>query len=127
LPMLMLVPSASTAKSAQEYVELAQAAPGKLAYASAGIGSPTHLAAEVLKARYELDITHIPYQGAGPALTSLAAGDTDLMFTGLSAARPLVESGKLRALAITGEDRSPVMPDVPTLKEAGISLPELSV
>jgi len=126
-PMLMLAPSTSTAKTAQEYVKLAKADPGKLAYASAGIGSPTHLATEVLKAHYDLDIIHIPYQGAGPALTSLAAGDTSLMFTGLSAAKPLVDAGKLRAMAITGDRRSPAMPDVPTLKEAGIHLPELSV
>lgn len=126
-PMLMLVPVSSPAKTAQEYVALAKAEPGKFAYASAGIGSPTHLATEVLKERYGLDLTHIPYQGAGPALTSLAAGDTGLMFTGLSAAKPLVEAGKLRALAITGDKRSPVMPDVPTLKEANIDLPELSV
>ena len=104
-PMLMLVPSTSTVKTAQEYVELAKSEPGKLSYASAGIGSPTHLAAEVLKANYDLEVIHIPYQGSGPALTSLAAGDTSLMFTGLSASKPLVDSGKLLAVAITGEGR----------------------
>ena len=126
-PMLMLVPSTSTAKSAQEYVTLAKAQSGKIAYASAGVGSPTHLASEVFKAHYGLDITHIPFQGAGPALTSVAAGDTTLIFTGLSGAKPLVDAGKLRALAITGDQRSPSMPNVPTLKQAGIALPELSV
>jgi tripartite-type tricarboxylate transporter receptor subunit TctC len=126
-PMLMLVPSTSTAKSAQEYLAIAKVQSGKIAYASAGIGSPTHLATEVFKAHYGLDITHIPFQGSGPALTSLASGDTTLMFTGLSGAKPLVDAGKLRALAITGDQRSPVLPNVPTLKQAGISLPELSV
>lgn len=126
-PMLMLVPSTSTAKSAQEYVALAKAQSGKIAYSSAGIGSPTHLATEVFKAHYGLDITHIPFQGSGPALTSLASGDTTLMFTGLSGAKPLVDAGKLRALAITGDQRSPTLPNVPTLKQAGIALPELSV
>jgi tripartite-type tricarboxylate transporter receptor subunit TctC len=124
-PMLMLVPSGSPAKTAQEFVALAKG--GTLAYGSAGIGSPTHLAVEVLKTRYGLEITHAPYQGAGPALTALAASQTDLMFTGLSGAKPLVDAGKLRPLAITGDQRSPVLPDVPTLKEAGLTLPELRV
>jgi tripartite-type tricarboxylate transporter receptor subunit TctC len=125
--MLMLVPSTSTAKTAQDYVAFAKAQSGKLAYASAGIGSPTHLAAEVFKAHYGLEITHVPFQSSGPALTSLAAGETSLMFTGLSAAKPLVDSGKLRPLAITGDQRAAEMPNVPTLQEAGVSLPELSV
>jgi tripartite-type tricarboxylate transporter receptor subunit TctC len=126
-PMLMLVPAGSAVQSAQEYVAQARAQAGKLAYASAGIGSPTHLAAEVLKARYALEITHVPFQGSGPALTALAAGQTSVMFTGLSGAKALVDAGKLRPLAITGEQRSPVLPNVPTLKEAGLTLPELGV
>lgn len=126
-PMLMLVPSTSAAKSAQEYVAFAKVQSGKIAYASAGVGSPTHLASEVFKAHYGLDITHVPFQGSGPALTSLASGDTTLMFTGLSGAKPLVDAGRLRALAITGDQRSLVLPNVPTLKQAGIALPELSV
>ena len=126
-PMLMLVPSSSPAKTAQEYVAFAKAQSGKLAYASAGVGSPTHLAAEVFKARYGLEITHVPFQSSGPALTSVAAGETSLMFTGLSAAKPLVDSGRLRPLAITGDHRAPELPNVPTLKEAGIPLPELAV
>jgi tripartite-type tricarboxylate transporter receptor subunit TctC len=124
-PMLMLVPTESPARNAQQYI--ARARSGQLAYASAGIGSPTHLAAEVLKVRYDLDITHVPFQGSGPALTAVAAGQASLIFTGLSGAKPLIDAGKLRPLAITGEQRSPVLPDVPTLKEAGVTLPELSV
>ncbi|MBO9515904.1 MAG: tripartite tricarboxylate transporter substrate binding protein [Variovorax sp.] len=124
-PMLMLVPADSPAKTAQELIALAKG--GKLAYASAGVGSPTHLASEVFKARYGLEITHVPYQGAGPALTAVAAGQTALIFTGLSGARPLIEAGKLRPLAITGDQRSPVLPNVPTLKEAGLDLPELKI
>jgi tripartite-type tricarboxylate transporter receptor subunit TctC len=126
-PMLMLVPSTSSIKTAQEYVALAKSHPGKNAYASAGIGSPTHLAAEVLKANYSLDIIHVPFQGSGPAMTALASGETGLMFTGLSGAKPLLDGGKVRALAITGEQRSPVLPNVPTLKQAGLTLPELTV
>lgn len=126
-PMLMLVPAASPVGSAQDYVAHAKSRAGNIAYASAGVGSPTHLAAEVFKARYSLDITHVPFQGSGPALTSLAAGDTSLTFTGLSGAKPLVDAGKLRPLAITGEQRSPVLPQVPTLKEAGVAMPELAV
>jgi tripartite-type tricarboxylate transporter receptor subunit TctC len=126
-PMLMLVPSASPVQTAQEYIAFAKNEAGKAAYASAGIGSPTHLAAEVLKTRHGLDITHVPFQGSGPALTALASGQTSLMFTGLSGAKPLIDAGKLKPLAITGEQRSPVLPKVPTLKEAGVNLPELSV
>jgi tripartite-type tricarboxylate transporter receptor subunit TctC len=126
-PMLMLVPASSPVHSAQEFVTLAKGKDAGLAYASAGIGSPTHLAAEVLKTRYGLDITHVPFQGSSPALSALAAGQTARMFTGLSGAQPLVDAGKLRPLAITGNQRSPVMPNVPTLKEAGLTLPELSV
>jgi tripartite-type tricarboxylate transporter receptor subunit TctC len=126
-PMLMLVPPDSTARTAEEYVTMAKATPGKLSYASAGIGSPTHLAAEVLKTRYGLDITHVPYSGSGPALTAVAAGHASLIFTGLSGARPLIDCAKLRPLAITGDKRSAALPNVPTLQEAGVTLPELSV
>ena len=126
-PMLMLVPSGSPVKTAQDYVAFAKDRPSEATYGSAGIGSPPHLAVEVLKTEYGLDITHVPFQGAGPALTALASGVVTLMFTGLSGAKPLVDSGKLRALAITGNQRSPELPDVPTLAEAGLKLPALSV
>jgi tripartite-type tricarboxylate transporter receptor subunit TctC len=126
-PMVMWVPSTSPAKTAQEFLSLAKAQNGKLAYASAGIGSPPHLAGEVLKNHYGLDITHVPFQGSGPALTSLASGQVALMFTGLSAAKALLDAGKLRPLAITGNQRAPELPNVPTLAEAGLTLPELSV
>lgn len=126
-PMLMLVPASSSVQTPQEWVALAQSKAGQLSYASAGVGSPTHLAAEVFKARYGVDLTHIPYPGSGPAMTSVASGDTALIFTGISGARPLVEAGKLRAIAITGDSRAPSMPQLPTLAEAGTPLPELSV
>lgn len=126
-PMLMLVPSVSPITSAQEFVAFAKENPGKVSYGSAGVGSPTHLAAEVLKGRLGSDMVHVPYQGSGPALNSLAAGDTSLLFTSLSSAKPLVDAGRIRPLAITGNQRSPVMPDVPTLEEAGVLLPELAV
>jgi tripartite-type tricarboxylate transporter receptor subunit TctC len=126
-PMVIWVPSASPAKTAQELLAFVKEQNGKLAYASAGIGSPPHLAGEVFKNRFGLNLTHVPFQGSGPALTSLASGQVALMFTGLSAAKPLLEAGKLRALAITGNQRAPELPDVPTLAEAGITLPELSV
>ena len=126
-PMLMLVPSSAPVRSAQEYVAQAKAAPAGVAYASAGIGSPTHLAGEVLKSRYGLSMIHVPFQGSGPALTAVASGEASLIFTGLSGAKPLIDAGKLRPLAITGSRRSPAVPEVPTLKEAGLDLPELEV
>jgi tripartite-type tricarboxylate transporter receptor subunit TctC len=125
---LALVVNASIpARSAQELIALAKSRPGKLAYGSAGAGNLTHLAPELLKAKYGLDVLHVPYKGAGQALTDLVAGQTSFVIMGLSATKAFIDSGKLRALAITGDKRARSMPDLPTFAEAGVPLPEMKV
>lgn len=126
-PLLMLVPQDSPARTAQEFFAMVKASPRGMFYASPGIGSSTHLAPELLKKRYKLDLTHVPYQGASATLTAVAAGQASVAFIGLSAARALIDAGKLRPLAITGNERAAALPNVPTLKESGIDVPELSV
>jgi tripartite-type tricarboxylate transporter receptor subunit TctC len=126
-PMLVLVPQASPVGSMADLVARARAAPGTIAYAHAGVGSPTHLGPELLKSRCGLDITAVPYRGSGESLTAVAAGHAGVAFAGLSAARGLIDAGRLRPLAITGPTRSAAMPEVPTIAEAGVPLPELEV
>jgi tripartite-type tricarboxylate transporter receptor subunit TctC len=106
--------------SVAELVALAKARPGQLNYSSSGPGSPLHLAAELFKARTGVDIAHIPYKGGGPATIGLLGGQAQLMFGSVSAVMPHVRDGKLRALAVTGLQRSPVAPDLPTLAESGL-------
>lgn len=116
-----------SARNLRELIALAKQKPGKLSYASAGAGNLTHLVPELFKARQDLDILHVPYRSSGPALADVAAGHVDMMFTGLSAAKPFLEGRRLRALAITGAGRSAALPEVPTFAEAGVALPELDV
>lgn len=108
------------AKDLKELLVLAKAKPGKLTYGSAGGGSTFHMSAELFKAQAGLAIVHIPYRGGGPALTDTIAGQVDMSFPVLSAAQGHVQAGKLRALGVTGTKRSPLMPNVPTLAEAGL-------
>jgi tripartite-type tricarboxylate transporter receptor subunit TctC len=126
-PLVMLVSQNSSARSLQDLMALAKAEPGKLTFGSAGAGNTTHLSMELFKAKMGLDIVHVPYKGASPALNDLVAGHVSMMVTGLSGAKSLVESGKLRALAITGDKRAVVWPQVPTFAEAGAPLPEMRV
>jgi tripartite-type tricarboxylate transporter receptor subunit TctC len=101
-------------------IAAAKAAPGTLTFASQGNGTSAHLAGELFKNLAGVSINHVPYRGAGPALTDLLGGQVDMMFATAAAARPLVTSGRLRALAVTTAGRSPAYPDVPTLAEAGV-------
>ncbi len=126
-PMVVLVPGTSPIKSIKELVDQAKNAPGTLSYAHAGVGSPTHLGPEVLKSRYNVDLISVPYKSSGEALTALAAGHAQVVFTGMSAARGLMDAGKVRPLAIAGTKRSPVLPDLPTMAEAGVPVPEIDV
>ena len=107
-------------KNVKELLALLKAQPGKLTYGSAGAGSTFHMSAELFKAVSGLPIVHIPYRGGGPALTDTMAGQVDMSFPVLSAAQQHVQSGKLRALGVTGSQRSPLMPSVPTIAEAGL-------
>lgn len=108
------------AKNAKDLVALAKASPGKFNYGSAGSGSTFHMSAELFKSVAAVDITHVPYKGGGPALIDTISGQVDMCFPVLSAAAQHVKAGKLNAMGVTGPKRSPLMPDVPTLAEAGV-------
>jgi tripartite-type tricarboxylate transporter receptor subunit TctC len=117
--VLVVHPSVN-ASSVQELIALAGATQGGLVYASSGNGSTIHLSAELFASMTRLTMTHVPYRGSGPAMLDLLAGRVALMFDNLPSALPHVREGRLRALAVTAARRSPVLPDVPTIAEAGV-------
>jgi tripartite-type tricarboxylate transporter receptor subunit TctC len=119
-PHVLVVPTRVEAKNVDELVRLAKASPGKLSYASAGTGTTFHFCAEMFKDSTGTDIVHIPYKGGGPALVDTLSGQVDMSFPTLSAALPHIKAGKLRALGQTDNRRSALLPDVPTLQEAGV-------
>ncbi len=103
----------------RELIALANTQPGRINYASAGPGSPAHLVAEMFKSAAKVSLTHIPYKGAAPAAIDLIAGQVDLMFGDFITCFPYIKAGRLRALAVTAGKRSPLVPEIPTVKEAG--------
>ena len=115
----LVVPTNSPAKSVQELIALAKRRPGKMNYASAGIGTASHIPAEVMKSMSGTDIVGVQYKGVPEGMTDLIAGRMDLMFVGTQIALPLMQSGRLRVLALTGAKRWKGMPDVPTMQESG--------
>lgn len=123
-PLILVVNASFPGRNLQELMALAKKAPGKLTYGSGGTGNTTHLIPELFKEKYGLDILHVPYKGSGLALTDLVADRVSLAVIGLSVAKPFIDSGKVRVLAITGEKRGASLPDVPTFAEAGAPLPE---
>lgn len=118
-PYLLVVNPNVAAKSLKDLVALARQQPGKLNYASAGIGSTTHLAMEMLKAATNTFMLHIPYSGNGPAGTAVVSGQVEILFGSLPALLPHAKSGRVRALAVGTPKRSPSLPDVPTVAESG--------
>jgi tripartite-type tricarboxylate transporter receptor subunit TctC len=120
VPNLLLVADDVPARSVAELTALAKSKPGALNYASAGNGTFPHLAVELYKLRAGVSITHVPYKGAAPALNALLAKEVQVLSNDLLTAQQHVKAGKVRALAITSANRSPVMPDVPTMAEAGV-------
>ncbi len=118
-PNVFIATPASGITSIKELVERAKAKPDELSYASAGIGTTPHLAAELLKITAGIKMTHIPYQGAGPAIQSILAGTVPVACAALPGAHPSILNGKLRALAVTGPERWYDLPDVPTMLELG--------
>lgn len=119
-PMLIAVNSAVPATSLAQLIALAKDKPGSFNYASAGNGTPPHLAAEMFKSLAGVELVHVPYKGGGPALQAISAGEVQLFFEGMATLLPQIKAGRLRALAITGMARDPALPDVPTVAEAGL-------
>jgi len=107
------------ANTVAELVSLAKAQPGMLRFASAGVGTLPHIEGELLKARAQIDIAHVPYRGGGPGVTGLLGGEVQIMFSAVTQLLPLIRGGQLRGLAVTSAKRSPLAPDLPTMEESG--------
>jgi tripartite-type tricarboxylate transporter receptor subunit TctC len=120
-PYVLLAHPSVPAKNTPELIVLAKARPGMLNYASAGAGSATRLSGELLKALSATNIVHVPYKGTGPAVTALLSGEIDLYFATVPAAVPLVKSERVRALGVSSAKRTPLMPDVAPIAEAGLA------
>ncbi len=119
VPVVLCVNPSLPVKTVAEFVAYAKQNPGKLNFGSSGTGSFTHLAAEMFKQMAGVQMTHVPYKGAAPALTDVMSGNIQLMFESVSTALPLIQSGKLRPLGIGSVQRHPALPDVPTIAESG--------
>ncbi|OZI29967.1 ABC transporter substrate-binding protein [Bordetella genomosp. 10] len=120
VPNVLEVNAAQPVKTAAELVTLLKQDPSKRSFGSSGTGQSPHMSGELFKQRTGVEATHVPYKGAGPAVAALLANQFTFMIDNLPSSMPSIKAGKLRALAVTGEKRSPELPDVPTMKEAGI-------
>jgi tripartite-type tricarboxylate transporter receptor subunit TctC len=118
LPQLFAVYAGTPYQSFRDLVAFMKAHPHKIDYASVGVGSPSHMAGELLKLKLELDMVHVPYRGGGPAVAAAMAGDVPLLIVSIPAAMSQVRSGRLRALTVSTTKRTPILPDVPTVAEA---------
>jgi tripartite-type tricarboxylate transporter receptor subunit TctC len=117
---VMVVPNSSPVKSVQEFIDYAKANRGKITFASSGTGAEPHMSAELFRRRAGIEMTHVPYRGAGPALNDVIPGRIDVFFGTMPSTLPLVRSGQLRALAVTSAKRSEFAPELPTIAESGI-------
>jgi tripartite-type tricarboxylate transporter receptor subunit TctC len=117
---LLVVHPTVPAKTVKELLAIARARPGRLNYASSGNGTVTHLAGELFKLMGKVDIVHVPFKGGAPALTALISGEVDMSYENSLVVMPHVKSGRVRALAVTGERRSQLLPDLPTISEAAL-------
>jgi tripartite-type tricarboxylate transporter receptor subunit TctC len=119
-PYVLVVTPSLPAQTVNELIALAKARPGRLAYASAGPGTPHHLFPELLKRMTGIELTHVPYRGSVPALTDVAAGHVELMFTDVPPALGMIAESKVRALAVSTKERVAVLPEIKTIAEAGV-------
>ena len=117
---IMVVHNSVPAKTLKEFIQLARRHPGKLNFSSSGAGSTNHLASELFKSMYKLDMVHVPYKGAASQLVALLSGQVDMGTMAVPPAIPMVQANKVRALAVLTEQRVPALPNVPTSKEAGV-------
>ncbi|KQP23260.1 tripartite tricarboxylate transporter substrate binding protein [Pseudorhodoferax sp. Leaf267] len=124
-PNILVVGNASPARTVRELIALAKAQPGKITFGTASVGSAQHFSTEIFMQQAGIELLHVPYKGGAPALVDLMGGQIDMLFDTSPTALPYAKSGKLRALAITSRQRSPLLPDVPTMREAG--LPDFEV
>jgi tripartite-type tricarboxylate transporter receptor subunit TctC len=116
-PNIMAIPNSSPSRTLPEFIARAKANPGRVTYCSSGVGTSLHLAGELFKRMAGVDLTHIPYRGAGPALNDLLPGRVDAIFANFPSTLPLVQSGQLRGLAVTTAQRQPEVPDLPAIAE----------
>jgi tripartite-type tricarboxylate transporter receptor subunit TctC len=121
VPNVVVIHPKHDFKSLPEFIAYAKANPGKLNFGSAGNGTSHHLVGELFKMQAGVELTHVPYRGAGPLMQDLLAGVVDLAFDGMGTSAPQIKAGKLRPLAVTSPSRSPVIPNVPTLSESGFT------
>jgi tripartite-type tricarboxylate transporter receptor subunit TctC len=117
---IMVVHNSVPATNVKELIALARRNPGKLNFSSSGAGSTNHLATELLKVRFKLDMVHVPFKGSSPALVALMSGEVDMGTMAVPGAIPIVRANKVRALAVLSEKREPALPEVPTMKESGV-------
>jgi tripartite-type tricarboxylate transporter receptor subunit TctC len=117
---VLLVHPSVPAKTVSEFIAYAKANPGKISFASAGVGTSQHLAMELLKSMTGINVVHVPYKGGHPALTDLLGGQVQAMFAAVPTSQAMIKAGKLRALGVTSLKRSPNLPDVPTIAESGV-------
>jgi tripartite-type tricarboxylate transporter receptor subunit TctC len=117
---VLVVHPSVPARTLKQFVALARARPGKLNYGSGGAGTTNHLANELLQSLEKINMVHVPYKGATPAMIALIGGEVDEVVIAIAPALPLIQAGKVRALAVLSERRAPTLPDVPTSKESGI-------
>jgi tripartite-type tricarboxylate transporter receptor subunit TctC len=126
-PLVLAVANNVEANSVAELITYSRRVPQKINYASAGIGSVAHLTFEVVKAATGMEAVHVPYKGGGPAMNDVIAGHVAINMASIQVAKGLVEAGKIKGLAVTSSERSPVLPNVPTLKEAGVKTADVDL
>jgi len=127
VPNALVVHPSVPVKSIQEFITYAKANPGKINYGSSGVGSPPHLSMELLRSMTGINLVHVPYKGAGPALADLLGGQVQAMCTSLAGLINFVKSGRVRALGVTTAKRNPQLPDVPTIVESGVPGYEVTI